>query len=48
MKKSNLTLINHINLNIGLIKKINNNKKNSIIDNKIFMPGDTDTFITLR
>ena len=48
MDKSNLTLINHINLNIGLIKRINNNKKNSIIDNKVFMPGDTDTFITLR
>ena len=47
MNKSNLNLITEINLNIGLIKKINDNK-NSIIKNKIFMPGDTDTFITLR
>ena len=44
MNKSNLNLITETN--IGLIKKIND--KNSIIKNKIFMPGDTDTFITLR
>ena len=48
MNKSNLNLIAKINLNVGLMKNISYRNKKSIINNKIFMPGDTDTFISLR
>ncbi len=48
LNKPNLNLINQINLNIGLIKKIKKDKKNTLINNKVFMAGDTDSFITIR
>ena len=44
INKSNFSLIGKINLNIGINKKIKN--KNSLIRNKEFMLGDTDSFIT--
>ena len=46
INKSNFILIDTINLNIGITKKIKN--KNSLIRNKEFMPGDTDSFITIN
>lgn len=45
--KLNFILVDEINLNIGLTKKIQN-QKNSLIKDKVFMPGDTDSFITLN
>ena len=48
INKKNHKLINHINLNIGFIKKTNIQKKNLIFTNKKFMPGDTDSFMTIR
>ena len=45
--RKNYKLINNINLNVGLIKK-NDLKKNRTLLNKEFMPGDTDSFITIK
>ena len=46
--KPNLKLINCINLHIGIAKNIHKKIQNSILLNKEFMPGDTDSFITLK
>lgn len=46
--KTNYKLLNQINLNIGFLKKINFKKKNEILLNKEFMPGDTDSFINIK
>lgn len=48
INKLNYNLINHINLNIGFIKKINYSTKNKILVNKEFMLGDTDSFLTIK
>jgi len=47
INKSNLKLINHINLNIGLIKETDIKKQKEILLKKEFMIGDTDSFITI-
>ena len=44
----NYKMINHINLGIGFIKKIDTPKKNLMLLNKEFMLGDTDSFITIN
>ncbi len=44
-QKFNSKLINYINLNIGIF---NNTSKKLKLFNKEFMPGDTDSFITLK
>ena len=46
--KLNNRFINHINLSVGFIKKIDVLKKNTILVNKEFMLGDTDRFITIK
>ena len=45
--KLNYKLVNITNLNIGLLKIINSKKKLKILFESI-MPGDTDSFITLK
>ena len=47
INKSNLKLINHINLNIGFLKKTDIRKQKETLLNKEFMLGDTDSFITI-
>jgi len=48
INKASHKLINHINLHVGFVKEINIGKKNGILLNKEFMPGDTDSFITIK
>ena len=45
--KFNYELIDHINLNIGFLKNIDIKKKILMLS-KEFMPGDTDSFITIQ
>ena len=47
INKSNLKLINHINLNIGFVKETDIGKQKEMLLNKEFMLGDTDSFITI-
>jgi hypothetical protein len=47
INKSNLKLINYINLNIGFIKETDIRKQKEMLLNKEFMLGDTDSFITI-
>ena len=47
INKSNLKLINHINLNIGFLKETDIKKQKEILLKKEFMIGDTDSFITI-
>ena len=47
ISKLNHNFINHINLNIGFTKK-SDIRKNALLLNKKFMPGDTDSFITIN
>ena len=48
INKSNLKLINYINLNIGFIKETDIRKQKEMLFNKEFMLGDTDSFITIK
>jgi hypothetical protein len=47
INKSNLKLINHINLNIGFLKETDIKKQKEILLKKEFTIGDTDSFITI-
>ena len=44
---SRYEIINHINLKIGFIKKINIKEKKNFLENKEIFLGDTDIFITI-
>ena len=48
INKSNLKLINHINLHVGFVKETDIRKKKEVLHNKEFMLGDTDSFITIK
>ena len=44
----NYKFINHINLNIGFLKNLSQQKKNSLMLKNKFMLGDTDSLITIN
>ena len=46
--KKNYDLVSHINVNIGFTRKINNKKINKTLVNVKFMPGDTDSFMSIN
>ena len=46
INKLNFKFINHININIGIIKKINSEKINNLFK-KEFVLGDTDSFLSI-
>lgn len=46
--KKNYDLVSHINVNIGLTRKINNKKMNKTLVNAKFMLGDTDSFVSIN
>jgi len=48
INKSNFKLINHINLHIGLLKIRKTSVQWSKLMKKTFMPGDTDSFISIN
>ena len=48
INKKNYYFIDHLNLNIGFLNKTDFQKKKIMFNNKKFMLGDTDSFITIK